>query len=212
MRWHQIQVSFQIRDRTTSKQLFTPKELKLRGKKRFWHFATKEDIQTNNKCLKRCLTPLDIRDKVKPHLNATTWPTEGLKWETGDVCWCWQAQGQIRTTTWENREAERPTANQTYPLWSSHWLPGVYPKEIKYPTANVPNSQTLETVQMPVGGRMDKQSTLQQESHLTGSFPGAASFFLWICVLSGRRVHFGKIRQAAPTRHEHFSTCELYFH
>lgn len=62
-------------------------------------------------------------------------------------------------------------------LWSSHWLPGVHPKEIKYPMANVPNSQTLETVQMPIGGRTDKQSNLQQGSNLTGSFPGAASFF-----------------------------------
>ena len=101
---------------------------------------------------------------------------------------------QMCTTTWENQEAVDPTAKYMHPLWCSHFTPRCVPKrrvytdppKIKYPTANIPHGQTLETIQTPISSRMDKQ---EQALNRKGNWQArkalsrAASPPLWIRVL-----------------------------
>lgn len=174
----------------------------------------------NNKYLKRCLTPLDIRDKVKPHLNTTTWPTRRAKMRNmGHNLVLAKTRSKSVKPRGKTRRQSVLQLNIRTLSRAVISLPAVYPKETcaqVYQTSSTqqPTSQTAEPwkpSKCPSAAEWINRATWNSRSSLAGTFPGAAGLFVWTCMLSGRCIHFGKIHQAAPTCHVCFSICVLSF-
>ena len=86
------------------------------------------------------------------------------------------------------------------------------PPKDRYLRANIPNSQILETTQMPISSRINRASPCKRRTNMRGPLPlmrgtGSASF-----LIAGSHIEFtlGKFNKPI-TYTKYTSICVLYF-